>query len=60
MSRASLRRKGPRSGLSREESGGNWAAVGLSGWSFFFPLGEGLDREGEGEGCFLGRGEGGR
>lgn len=30
VSRASLRRKGPRSGLSREESGGNRAAVGLS------------------------------
>ena len=51
MSRASLRRNGPRSGLSSAES-----ECGLSGGGF---LGENLEREGEGEGGRLGRGEAG-
>lgn len=55
MSRASLRRKGPRSGLSREAS--ERAGLGESG-SFFLRSGEGLAREGEGDGGFFGRGEG--
>lgn len=55
MSRASLRRKGPRSGLSREAS--ERAGLGESR-SFFLRSGEGLAREAEGDGGFLGRGEG--
>lgn len=58
MSRASLRRKGPRSGLSRAVS----SMLMGSGSGFFFPelrSGEGLTREveGEGEGVRLGTGE---
>lgn len=58
MSRASLRRKGPRSGLSSDESGraGLGTELGDSGGGF---RGENLEREGEGEGGFLGRGEAG-
>lgn len=48
VSRASLRRNGPRSGLSREAS----ERGGVSGVAFF------LEREGEGEGAFLGSGDG--
>lgn len=48
MSRASFRRKGPRSGLSRDGSG-----LGESGGGF---LGENLEREGDGDGGFLGSG----
>ena len=51
MSRASLRRNGPRSGLSRAAS-----ESGLSGGGF---LGENLDRDGDGEGGRLGSGEAG-
>lgn len=51
MSRASLRRNGPRSGLSRAAS-----EFGLSGGGF---LGENLDRDGDGEGGRLGSGEAG-
>ena len=51
MSRAGLRRNGPRSGLSRAAS-----ECGLSGGGF---LGENLDRDGDGEGGRLGSGEAG-
>lgn len=52
MSRAILRRNGPRSGLSSEVSERTgFVGVGVSG--FFF-----LDRDGDGEGGFLGRGDG--
>lgn len=52
MSRATLRRNGPRSGLSREASERRELVVGVSGVFF-------LEREeGEGEGGFLlGRGD---
>lgn len=50
VSRASLRRNGPRSGLSREASD----KAGLGGVSGVFFL----EREGEGEGGFFGSGEG--
>lgn len=57
MSRATLRRNGPRSGLSREASERSVllaAVVGVSGVIFL-----GLEREeGEGEGGFLGSGDG--
>lgn len=50
MSRANLSKKGPRSGLSSEESSG----LGESGGGFLPErAGEGLDREGEGDGSFL-------
>lgn len=56
-SRASFRRKGPRSGLSRAESEfGLRSGIGLSGGGL---LGDNLDREGEGEGSLFGCGEGG-
>lgn len=51
VSRASLSRNGPRSGLSREAS----ERTGLGGVSGVFFLEE---REGDGEGGFLGSGEG--
>lgn len=50
VSRASLRRNGPRSGLSREASG----LVGVSG--VFFLAEERV--EGDGDGGFFGRGDG--
>lgn len=56
MSRASLRRNGPRSGLSSEASAR--IGSGEAGWAFLDRVGEGLDREGDGDGGFLGWGEG--
>lgn len=50
MSRASLRRNGPRSGLSSEAS--DRAGFGGVSGVFFF------DRDGDGEGGFFGSGEG--
>lgn len=64
MSRASLRRNGPRSGLSREDS--SRLIVDFCGSGFFLPelrSGEGLTREEEGEGeggARFGAGEEGR
>uniref|UniRef100_A0A2P2P8T7 Kinesin light chain n=1 Tax=Rhizophora mucronata TaxID=61149 RepID=A0A2P2P8T7_RHIMU len=53
VSRASLRRNGPRSGLSREVSERSWG-FGESGGGFLAErVGDGLDREGEGDGSFL-------
>lgn len=55
-SRASLRRKGPRSGLSRDGSStsGTAAAEETPGESFLADLpGEGLDRDGVEEGVFF-------
>ena len=52
MSRATLRRNGPRSGLSSEASESKVLLFGVSGVFF-------LEREeGEGEGGFLGSGDG--
>lgn len=56
MSRASLRRNGPRSGLSSEASAR--IGSGEAGWGFLDRVGEGLDREGDGDGGFLWWGEG--
>lgn len=57
VSLANLRRNGPRSGLSSEAS--DKIGFGLSGWGFLERRsGDGLDREGEGEGGFLGSGDG--
>lgn len=53
MSRANFRRNGPRSGLSREASERR-SGFGESGGGFLAErVGEGLDREGEGDGGFL-------
>ena len=50
VSRANLNKKGPRLGLSSEESSG----FGDSGGGFLAErAGFGLDREGEGDGSFL-------
>jgi hypothetical protein len=57
VSRASFKRNGPRSGLSKEGSERRVFELGESGGGFLAErAGEGLDRDGEGDGGFLGVG----